>query len=230
MAFSDFADEFPSAEVVGVDISPIQPSWVPPNCKFTIDDIEQPWTFPANLFDLVHIRNLEGCVSDWVALYKQAFDAIKPGGYVEVKEASIECRSQLADLPEGHVFKDWRKFLTQASEKLGKIANQVHPDEHGISNALQEAGFVEAVAKKWTVPVGAWAREPLLKEIGTSCLHFLDQSLEGFGIFLLKEVLGWEYAEALVFISEMRKALKDEKLQPIVDLWVPSSSILCANY
>jgi hypothetical protein len=29
----DFADEYPNAEVIGTDISPIQPSWVPPNLK-----------------------------------------------------------------------------------------------------------------------------------------------------------------------------------------------------
>lgn len=30
----DFADAHPSAEVNGIDFSPIQPSWVPPNCHF----------------------------------------------------------------------------------------------------------------------------------------------------------------------------------------------------
>lgn len=30
---SDFADEFPNAEVIGTDVSPIQPSWIPPNLK-----------------------------------------------------------------------------------------------------------------------------------------------------------------------------------------------------
>lgn len=30
---SDFADEYPDAEVIGTDISPIQPGWVPPNLK-----------------------------------------------------------------------------------------------------------------------------------------------------------------------------------------------------
>ena len=29
----DFADAFPDCEVIGTDISPIQPSWVPPNLK-----------------------------------------------------------------------------------------------------------------------------------------------------------------------------------------------------
>ncbi|KAF6839261.1 methyltransferase domain-containing protein [Colletotrichum plurivorum] len=185
----DFADEFPSAEVIGIDISPIQPSWVPPNCKFNIDDIEQPWTFPDNFFDLVHIRDLQGSVSDWTALYKQAFAAIKPGG-------------------------DWRKFLSQACEKLGKVANQGHPDEHGIAKALQEAGFVDIVEKKWPIPIGGWARDSLLQEVGISSLQFLDQSIEGSATFLLKEVLGWEYAEVVVFISEARKALRDAKTQP----------------
>ncbi|KAH0426072.1 UMTA protein [Colletotrichum camelliae] len=212
----DFADEFPSADVIGVDISPIQPGWVPPNCKFQIDDIEQDWTFPASHFDFVHVRNMEGSVSNWVDFYKKAFETIKPGGYIEVKEMDIECRSQIQTLPEDHPFKNWRKFLSQACDKIGKIPNQVH--DHGIAKALREAGFVDVVEKKWPIPIGAWAKDPTLKEVGTSSLEFLDQSLEGFGTFLLKEILGWEYAEVVVFISEMRKALKDTKIQPIMEL------------
>ncbi|KAK5659800.1 hypothetical protein OQA88_1012 [Cercophora sp. LCS_1] len=35
----DFADEFLDADVTGVDISPIQPSWGPLNLKFELDDM-----------------------------------------------------------------------------------------------------------------------------------------------------------------------------------------------
>lgn len=41
----DFADQHPSANVLGVDLSPIQPSWIPPKLKFEIDDYEQTWTW-----------------------------------------------------------------------------------------------------------------------------------------------------------------------------------------
>ena len=41
------ADDFPSAEILGTDISAVQPSWVPPNCKFEIDDAQLDWTFPV---------------------------------------------------------------------------------------------------------------------------------------------------------------------------------------
>jgi cyclopropane fatty-acyl-phospholipid synthase-like methyltransferase len=41
----DAADKYPSADVVGTDLSPIQPSWVPPNCRFEVDDAERRWIF-----------------------------------------------------------------------------------------------------------------------------------------------------------------------------------------
>lgn len=33
-------DVFSAANVLGVDLSPIQPEWVPPNVRFMVDDIE----------------------------------------------------------------------------------------------------------------------------------------------------------------------------------------------
>ena len=33
-------DEYPEAEVTGIDLSPMQPNWVPPNVKFMVDDAE----------------------------------------------------------------------------------------------------------------------------------------------------------------------------------------------
>lgn len=67
----DFADQYPSAQVIGTDLSPIQPSWVPPNCKFEIDDAEMEWTYQANSFDFIHVRSLFGCVADWPKFYRE---------------------------------------------------------------------------------------------------------------------------------------------------------------
>lgn len=57
---SDFADEHPAAEILGVDLSPIQPSFAPPNCKFEVDDITAPWAYEPPKFDFIHIRTLYG--------------------------------------------------------------------------------------------------------------------------------------------------------------------------
>lgn len=74
---SDFADEFPSAEVIGTDLSPIQPLFVSPNCRFEIDDACSEWTYAPNTFDFIHIRAMYGSVADWPALYTEVFKYAK---------------------------------------------------------------------------------------------------------------------------------------------------------
>ena len=48
---------FPSAIVTGIDLSPIQPVWVPANVKFIVDDAEDDWLNGTD-FDLVHFRTM----------------------------------------------------------------------------------------------------------------------------------------------------------------------------
>ena len=53
----EVADRFPSAFVQGIDLYPPPDTWVPPNCKFEVDDVLKKWMFKENgKFDLVHIR------------------------------------------------------------------------------------------------------------------------------------------------------------------------------
>jgi ubiquinone/menaquinone biosynthesis C-methylase UbiE len=69
----DFADEYPNTAVLGTDLSPIQPSMVPPNCRFEIDDARDEWTYPNDYFDFIHIRSLFGSIGNWNELYKQVY-------------------------------------------------------------------------------------------------------------------------------------------------------------
>lgn len=73
MSPSDFADAYPSAMVIGTDLSPIQPCFIPPNLKFELDDAQLEWTYGENSFDFVHIRCLMGGIIDWAKLYSEVF-------------------------------------------------------------------------------------------------------------------------------------------------------------
>ena len=69
----DFAEEFPDAQVIGTDISAIQPTSVPYNLAWLIDDCEtSDWDYGFS-FDYVHIRTLFGSIKDWPALYEKAY-------------------------------------------------------------------------------------------------------------------------------------------------------------
>lgn len=73
--------------MIGTDLSPIQPLWAPVNLNFEIDDAEQEWTFAPDSFDFINIRYMLGSIQDWPRLFKQAYAALKPGGYLESYES-----------------------------------------------------------------------------------------------------------------------------------------------
>lgn len=210
----DVADVYPSAEVIGTDISPIQPAWVPPNCKFHIEDAQLDWTYPAATFDFVHIRALYGSIDDWAKLYRQAYGALVPGGWIEDFEFNITLYSdtpEVRDDPE-HIFKQWAKVFFEATDRMGKTA-RIGMDGN-MRRHMEEAGFVEVVEKNYQVPCGGWSSDPKLKQIGVYNLAFLEASLEGFALFMLKEIMGWHYAEIQLFVARMRKAVRDTRIRP----------------
>lgn len=69
----DFADLYESASVIGIDLSPIQTNWVPPNLKFMVDDAESEWLYPQDHFDYVHTRHTIQAFKNWPLLFQRAF-------------------------------------------------------------------------------------------------------------------------------------------------------------
>jgi hypothetical protein len=58
--------------------SPIQPIWVPPNCRFEVDDLEKEWTYKPNHFDFIFARCIAQAITDWPAVMKQAYKYLPP--------------------------------------------------------------------------------------------------------------------------------------------------------
>src|SRR5688572_21757454 len=91
----DFGDEYPSAQVYGLDLSPIQPSWVPPNVRFEVDDIEDEWTWKKDHFSLIYCRIMSGAVHDWSRLMTSVYEHLIPGGYFEIADVDTQIYSQV---------------------------------------------------------------------------------------------------------------------------------------
>lgn len=69
----EYADQHPSCEITGTDLSFIQPSSVPPNVRFVIEDAEEQWIFNKR-FDYVHVRVMIASIRDWPRLIWQGFE------------------------------------------------------------------------------------------------------------------------------------------------------------
>ncbi|KAL6352063.1 hypothetical protein LRP88_14876 [Fusarium phalaenopsidis] len=220
--FSEFADEHPSADVLGVDLSPIQPGFVPPNCKFEVDDINQEWTFPDNSFDFVHIRAMTGCIPDWVELHKKAFKALKPGGWVEHVELWGITKSDDGSLKDNSPLKKW----VQVFEKIGALTGKGFFYGHKAANFQREAGFENLVERRLKMPLGPWPKDKRLKTWGAWNRQFLLQALEGFSIRGLTELLGWTYDDAQLFLVEMRNELLNPAVHSYGEVYVNPPSPL----
>lgn len=136
----DFADEFTGATVVGTDLSPIQPSWIPPNLEFFVDDVENLWSYNSNeTFDYIHGRAMSGSIKDWSKLYNQAFTHLKPGGWLEMQEYETWGKSDDGTLENATHLLEWQAKINDASATFGKEMNVAETHKQ----RLIDAGFVD---------------------------------------------------------------------------------------
>ncbi|OTA99555.1 hypothetical protein M426DRAFT_76288 [Hypoxylon sp. CI-4A] len=206
----DFADEYPNCEVIGTDLSPIQPSWCPPNVKFEIDDAEQEWTYASNSFDFIHIRYIVGGIADWSRLFKQAYKAIKPGGWLESLETEADYRSDDGTLKPDSAMMVWRDLFLEGGKKLGRSFTLLSDETQ--KKAMEEAGFINITTRDIKVPVSGWPADPKLKEIGQWFQYTLEQDLEGFVMFMWNKVLGRSLEEMHVFLAAFRKEMRSRSI------------------
>jgi SAM-dependent methyltransferase len=129
-------EKFPSATVIGTDLSPIQPSSVPPNVKFYVEDAEDEWTFDKG-FDLVHGRMLAGSIGDWTEFFRRAFGQLKPGGWLEMNEFEAEFYYRNPNGQQSDQLNMLVKVFNEKSTAFGKGFNDVLL----IPEAMRNAGF-----------------------------------------------------------------------------------------
>jgi len=201
----DMAEEYPSASVTGVDLSPIQPEFVPVNCTFEIDDVTEAWTYPGNHFDFIHIREMFGSIRDWDSFFREVYRSTKPGGWVEVVEHSVEAKSDDGTLPPGHFYEQWTMVSAELAAKSGKSWDIWKE----ARDRMLDAGFVDVVEMPFKWPMNGWPNDPKLKGIGRFNQYRFDVGAEGFALRLLTKVAGWSYERSQLFVMEMRKNLRD---------------------
>ncbi|KAF5621908.1 methyltransferase [Fusarium sp. NRRL 52700] len=201
----DLADMYPNSQFHGMDLSPIQPDWVPENAIFVVDDIEHEagWTYGDESFDYIHIRHTVHSIKDRELLWERIWKHLKPGGYVEIQEFNYiaACDDDSCDGP--YAWRDYCNYLHQGMLALGT-------DLHGITHVeheLQATGFENITTKAYKCPIGPWAKKKRLRECGHVLRDVVMLSLHGLSRKPLRDGLGWTLLQIEMFLIEVRKSL-----------------------
>lgn len=142
----EVADQYEEADVLGTDISPIQPDYVPPNCKFYIDDFESPWVYDQQ-FDYIHGRNLGGAVGDWVKFHEEAFKNLKPGGWLEMQEFNGHFSCDDGTMKDDSWVAKWTYEMDRGSTMFGKNYNAAPR----MKQLMIDAGYINIEQQTYKV-------------------------------------------------------------------------------
>ena len=207
-------DMFPSATVIGTDLSPIQPTFVPPNVKFEIDDAQQAWTFPEESFDFIHARTLAGSIVDWPAFLDQVYKHVKPGGKAEIAEGRATFFCDDDSWPkDSHTWKWLAEF--RRLEAAAGLQFDVIPV---IPEMMEKAGFKDVRLEQYVIPMGTWPKDKTLKEIGRHLrMQFTGMGLEAYSMALFTRA-GWSKEELDVLLAHVRTEMRSNKMH-IYSYW-----------
>jgi SAM-dependent methyltransferase len=210
----DMAEKYVSASVIGVDTAAVQPNMVPPNLQFEIDDVESDWLWPKNSFDFIHARELILAIRDWPRLVRQAFDHLKPGGYLELGGSVPLFASDDGTLPPNTAYAEVAQMYFDMGDRVGISGKE----PFRWKEYLISAGFTDVVEKILKIHTNPWPKDERMKRIGAfELLHFRDGIANIFARGYT-QILGGDPAYFEVVMANARKEVLNRKMHSYVPL------------
>ncbi|KAK4241939.1 S-adenosyl-L-methionine-dependent methyltransferase [Achaetomium macrosporum] len=213
----EIGEAFPSAKVTGVDLSPIQPHWIPPNVEFIVDDIEDEWVH-ANDYDFAHFRFVNSLLKDNTAMFRKVFQNLKPGGWVEVQDIFPQVLSDDDTIPPGYAINRFYAVIIPVLQD--KYGFEIRILEN-LPSLLESLGFVNVERKVFHMPLGEWARDAHLRLLGR---YFREVLMDFFGAMAARPLVeaGYEREEIEELLSNATAAASNRRIHaylPIHFVW-----------
>ncbi|KAF5373646.1 hypothetical protein D9758_000601 [Tetrapyrgos nigripes] len=165
------ADEFPRAEVIGIDLAPLQP-------RFELCDVNQgSIPYPDSYFDLIHARSMHTGISDYPRMIREIARLLRPGGLVLLVEPSLhpyvdgerlrlstDATSSTSNAPNGgggHPIEignadNWYSFWETYRACLTRLEIDITVPERIAEMLLSIGSFEDIIQRDGNIPVGFW--------------------------------------------------------------------------
>ena len=144
-------------------------------------------------------------IHDWPRYFEQAFEHLKPGGWIEVQELAFPLACDDGSAKPDNAFLKWSERLHEAA---GKIGIQTNSPPH-FPEYLAKVGFVNIKEHRAKWPLGPWAKGKKEKLMGHYMLENILAGVQGASLMLFTKVLGWSRDEVEASLVDVRKAVMD---------------------
>lgn len=199
----DFALQYPSADVLGTDLSPIQPEYVPSNCHFEVDDAEDEWVY-SHTFDYIHLRLMFHTFKSHRHVMESAFSFLNPGGWMEWQDYYCELQC-VDDTMRGTALERWIQLYIEGGGRLGR--DMLAPRRY--KRWMEDAGFIHVTEERLVIPGNAWPRGREMKTLGLwQMTNFLD-GIQAVTMTIFTRGLGMTPEEVEVLLVDVRKDIKN---------------------
>lgn len=201
---------FPTAQITGIDLSPIQPREVPVNVVFEQQDCSEPdWCRPVGSFDFIYAQSLFGSLKDYAQYLITARKYLTPGtGWIECCEVDPMPYSDDGTIPADWSLTKWHKWMIYAMQEIGRPFD-IAPK---IKQWLVEAGYVDVQEVVVKIPIGGWPANSQLKKLGKHFQALVADSLAAASYKTFSEGLGWDREEIEIFLADTRKSMETKKV------------------
>lgn len=96
-----------------------------------------------------------GAIKDRLRFYRQAYEPLKPGGWIQHLDMSISFTSDDGSVAGDHILRQWSQTFANCGERTGKtflITSKA-------AEWIWEVGFEDVQEKWYKVPVGTWSKD-----------------------------------------------------------------------
>lgn len=208
----NLAGVFPEASIIGTDLSPVQPTEVPPNVHFLVEDATEEWLWEPNHFDYIRLSNMVGSLPSTKDILKKAMHVLKPGGWLEWHDIDPIPRCDDNTVPppntEGgfsdYALHDWIELEVKAAEEYEPYRQFLIA--HKLATEMRQEGYLDVNERITKVPLNPWPKDPKLKTLGA---WYQENWMTGLSAYTYKPflALGWTKPEIEVFLVSVRKCI-----------------------
>lgn len=150
---------------------------------------------------------------------------LKPGGYIEVAEYDMGLFSDDGTFPEELWLWKFYDLVNKAANKNGifysflplnyrywQVKGRAFQVVSNVESLLNNAGFEQPDYRMYKLPLGLWAADPKMKEIGAYVLLNSESAYDAFGMALFTRELGMTVDEARQIVAGAERDCRNKKI------------------